>query len=524
MVPDFFGDASYCQYLLQFIVYSVWPMAKLSWGDLIALLAALFFLSTLTVFVLLRPAKRQWMTHRQQPARTMLLPCAVFVVLVVVGVSWEHVDIEHSGNSPYKAYVHVADGALDIRLNWTSEASGRAIINPSLLITKNGTLVRAAREHALVHSTVDNARWNPRDTIAYKDPATGETRQVQAGKDLTVTEEVQVWESALVVAESPIDAASRSLTQFAKELDGGGRSRSLQEINVTSNLRTKAAWGGASAPLCQRKPFYNPENNTLSRTDVRGAEDPKLFLNPDGSGYGAWSLAFSSLPPEEHRPGCQEQAEAVKQMYVSVTASRQSASEPAAAVRVDCGFTARDEKNWIAFWRGNQLHFVYSLYPHRVLLVRPADGACLSKWSTSSFGPMQLLAQSAAGLRLHGSATAVRYGTGYLALIHVLDASRRYSTMAYTFQGHPPFAATAISKPLPLTASNQAFASGLLLVPRTDRPQHDTTAEKAIVEMEAPNLVVVTYGVADAEPRALVMSHDFFATLFDVHVCHEKRG
>ena len=71
MVPDFFGDASYCQYLLQFIVYSVWPMAKLSWGDLIALLAALFFLSTLTVFVLLRPAKRQWMRHQQKPARTM---------------------------------------------------------------------------------------------------------------------------------------------------------------------------------------------------------------------------------------------------------------------------------------------------------------------------------------------------------------------------------------------------------------------------------------------------------------------
>lgn len=101
-----------------------------------------------------------------------------------------------------------------------------------------------------------------------------------------------------------------------------------------------------------------------------------------------------------------------------------------------------------------------------------------------------------------------RYGSGYLALLHVLDSSRRYATLAYTFQGQPPFAPTSISKPLPLTAQAQAFASGLLL--------HPAAAEQEAGSLAAPERVVVAYGVADEESRALVMSHAFFAALFDV--------
>jgi hypothetical protein len=51
------------------------------------------------------------------------------------------------------------------------------------------------------------------------------------------------------------------------------------------------------------------------------------------------------------------------------TARQCALPAPAAPVRIDCGFTRRDEKNWIAFWRGDQLHFVYSLYPHTVVLL-----------------------------------------------------------------------------------------------------------------------------------------------------------
>ena len=109
-----------------------------------------------------------------------------------------------------------------------------------------------------------------------------------------------------------------------------------------------------------------------------------------------------------------------------------------------------------------------------------------------------------------------RYGSGYLALLHVLDSSRRYSTLAYTFQGQPPFAVTAISKPLPLTAPTQAFASGLLL--------HPAAVAEDAGSLAAPERVVVAYGVADEESRALVMSHAFFAALFDVDLCNQKKA
>jgi hypothetical protein len=401
-------------YLLQWIVYDIWPLAKLSGSDLMALFSALFSLAMLTAIAILRPAKNLWMRQRRQPTTTLLLPAATLLILVVVGVVWENLPRKphEPVTEPRKAFVHIAEDAVDVRLNWTSSdahsGEGGAIINPSLLVTRDGNLVRAAREHARVHTTVPDTRWRPSVAMTVTDPQTGQMRQLQEGEELSLTEEILEWRSGIVLSEAPLGAAAAGVLEFAKELDGD--LAPLRLANLTSNLRTRAPWGGESAPLCQQKSIYNAGNNTLSTTKVLGAEDPKLFRNPVGlkQAYGEWALAFSSLPPAEHRPGCQDKGEAVKQMYVSVSASKQSASAPAPPVRVDCGFTRRDEKNWIAFWRGDQLHFVYSLYPHRVVVVRPSDGACAEKWSTSTFAPMKLLAQSASGLRLHGSATAER--------------------------------------------------------------------------------------------------------------------
>ena len=86
-----------------------------------------------------------------------------------------------------------------------------------------------------------------------------------------------------------------------------------------------------------------------------GPEDPKLLLNPQGSLHGEWALAFSSLPPAAHRPDCQNKGEAVKQMYFAASASTSTSASAAPAVRLDCGFTRRHEKNWIAFYRGDQV-------------------------------------------------------------------------------------------------------------------------------------------------------------------------
>ena len=482
LAPGIIGDTSYCQYLLQWIVYDVWPLQHLSAGDLIGFLASLLMLSMLLAKGILEPAKDWWLCQNRQSKHSihlpLVLPTLTTSILVVTALAW---GFERGSRLP-PDYVRVDAEAVDLKLNWTSSLEGHAIINPSLLLTPGGTLVRAGRAHRITRRVAES-QW------------------LHEGKTLTVAEEVMEWSSALLASQGPSprylswegwNAAAWPLAEAS----------TLTEVNVTSNLRTSAPWG---PELCDPLPFYNVENNTLSRTRVSGPEDPKLVLNPPDSPHGEWSLAFSSLPPKEHRPNCQDKGESVKQMYYSAGASRATSQmAPAPGVRVACGFTRRDEKNWIAFYRGNQLHFVYSIYPHTVVLARPSDGACVEKWSTSSFGPVRLLASE---VRLHGSATAVPYGNGFLALMHVLDSSRRYSTLAYTFEGHPPFAITSVSRPLPVRASAKAFASGLQVIPAS------VSAPSAAADEQGK--VIVTYGVADQQSRALIMSGRFFAALFN---------
>ena len=237
---------------------------------------------------------------------------------------------------------------------------------------------------------------------------------------------------------------------------------------------------------------------------------------PDGSHHGQWALAFSSHSPEGISvvDDCMESPYGVTQMFIAADGdatvpvsaggsggSGSSSGGGAAAVgsRMQCGFTRRHEKNWIGFQHAGQLHFVYSIYPHSVVLVRAADGSCVQRWSTSSYAPLSALAATGE-VFLHGSASAIPYGDDtYLALFHSREAgsSGAYTTFAYTFASSPPFAVTAVSRPLPLLGGGKAFASGLALLPNVDK-------------------LLITYGYADMESRALVMSHSGFnATMWD---------
>ena len=69
-------------------------------------------------------------------------------------------------------------------------------------------------------------------------------------------------------------------------------------------------------------------------------------------------------------------------------------------------------------------------------------------------------------------------------------------TYAYTMQAAAPYRVIAVSRPLPLAGANVAFASSLAVPPGGDK-------------------VVIGYGVADAESRALVMSKAHLRSLFD---------
>ena len=213
---------------------------------------------------------------------------------------------------------------------------------------------------------------------------------------------------------------------------------------VTSRL-TLQPW----KDLCRTAPYWIPENKTLVYSIVNGPEDPKLFLVPwkdDRLQHQSWAILFSSLPPVDTIEGGAAQCDSTKkasvQMYVTLgvpellKASTSTPPRPApAGVRLECAKKQVDEKNWIPFTVGSSTHFVYSLSPHVVLTGRPVDGACVKSYSTSSFSPLNVLAEKIGAHKIHGSGTAERFGPDrFLGLMHTkLSAGNGYVSMFYLF-------------------------------------------------------------------------------------------
>ena len=230
--------------------------------------------------------------------------------------------------------------------------------------------------------------------------------------------------------------------------------------------------------------------------------------------HGRYGIAFSSYPPQATIPHaeCHHGPRAVYQMYLAAEGEAAAAGELAPAARVSgpgCGWTRLDEKNWVGFTRRGQLHFVYSVHPHTVVVARAADGACATRYSTSSYAPVAALAAQARAsspppqreepttcrphsrarlirrrtlrpfsrtlvvphtpqadaLKLHGSATALPWRDDhYLALFHTVSvgagASGAYTSFAYTFSAEPPFAITGVSRALPLVRMLPSYHPG----------------------------------------------------------------
>ena len=157
--------------------------------------------------------------------------------------------------------------------------------------------------------------------------------------------------------------------------------------------------------LVQPAVVFVAENNTLLRKVVTGAEDPKVlaFRPPGATQAEEYPLvAFNSLPPSNLAPG--SAASGVgghSQMFLY----RPLDKGVNHAVRLKCGQSAGDEKNWIAFRHQTAgLLFVYSVYPHVVVQARDEDGSCIRRWSTNH-APL-LLASIEAKAEIHGSGTA----------------------------------------------------------------------------------------------------------------------
>jgi len=467
-------------------------------GSLILFMIFLLALSWLSAPLVTEPARSWWLAQKAPPyskaAKLWSIPVALIGIMLSMSLPYRHFRVSADANIVTPPVVYIAPGAaVDVRLNWTAPAfeptgdDPRVLINPSLLVQELGDstrsmpmLVRAARAHSIVEHT---------EMAMYTD--------ADLGVDEMVRQITTEWRSDIVISTELLapssDLAGWNISEWG--LDG----QAPMEVASLQSRLNSTEWG----PLCEPVPTYLPANNTLLAKRISGAEDPKLFEVRPGSARGEWGIAYSSLPPADTRPGCHRTTQSVYQMYAASSAALGGhatlggdATPKSVGMRLDCGNFDRPEKNWIAFTHDDQLHFVYSIFPHVVVQARATDGACVQRYTSSSYQPLAQLVETG-DYRLHGSATAVLYKGAYLALMHTLDTRGKYVTMAYKFEAKPPFKVTAVSRPLPLAGGNSTnFASGLLVLPAVGK-------------------VIVSYGSNDAESRALVMSTDFLDELFD---------
>ena len=480
------GDTSYCQYVLQFVAYELWPTRRLGSGTLLAFFFFLLCLSYLCAAFVVPLGARQWKALGVKRSAALALGLAVmFAAVSGADKALRSSDAVNATLTLLGSYVAIAPGAaVDVRLNWTTELENRALINPSSLwfVGADGgaLVVHSARAHGLDESE---------GTVT----CSAAMRCEGAEDGAVVSSFLSAWRSDVVLGDVRPATSLSGWDVAAWELDSGSP---LHRAAIASSLDAAAnhpsdGWG----PLCEPRPTFVPENRTLLRKTVSGGEDPKLVALANGSIHGPFALTFSSLPPTETRPGCHQTGRSVSQMFIAADGLRISAGGAAVASRLDCGWTRIAEKNWIAFTHEGQLHYVYSVVPHVVVIARAADGACQRRYSTSASAPLSALAQ-AEGVRVHGSATALPYTNGtYLALFHSL-LEGKYVTFAYKFAAAPPFPVVAVSRALPLPRSARSFPSGLALPPGSDK-------------------VVVSYGHDNSESRALVMSLHHLESLFD---------
>ena len=547
--PPAWGNLSYGQYILQFIALALWPRDRMEeWWELLCFFAFLLSCAYISSHCLITPLSNAW--HKRKPAEVLLVALAVGAVAGTGcaindsyrDASWSsNLEVDGCGQVVYRprlppAYVRVADEAIDVRLNWTVRegeyAEPRQLINPSLLWSAQGRLLRAARAHARTCNVNYGATYKGENAteflttwhsdVAFDGPAVRSDSTIIAS-DVTQSQE-EAW-AGWDVAAWGLDADDAPL-------------RNVQLHHGDVN----AGWGN----LCEKAPRWQASERRLWRTVVTGPEDPKLARFPstfasvprpsgdlDGWSDGGWDdtdvndgrrlsdgqqeetirLVFNSMPVVPEAPG-QCVPTPRYQMFHSASALREEEKTSdgsdgggygysAEAVPLMCGSTALHEKNWVSFADGDRLRYVYQVSAH-IVITQDAWGQCLdgqAYYDSSRNAATEALEElrSVEGMRLHGSASAIEWGNDgstRLALFHTKNANDSYVTLAYLMEAAAPYRVLNVSRPLPLAGGNASFASSLAYAPGGTK-------------------VVVAYGLADAEARALVMSREYLASLFD---------
>jgi len=496
LAPAWVGDLSYCQYVLQFPLYSVFPVEQITNPSFFMFLLGG---SVLCLKLLHEPCTNGWRYILKADTRfgsLFLLVLPASLLAFILGIS----KVAYTSNYPViegmliwnatnytlsSPYVRLAPEAVDMQLNWTisSDIDVRTTssqMNPSILFREDGEgnteIIRSVRLNAVGMRVTEGKRHN--------------------GK--RVTEILEVFDSSILL-QSEMFEGNLSVgfddEDHVKKwgLDGVNSLVSL-DMTLLSHLGKNTKW----SDLCEPEPMYNKEEKMLKRKQVLGPEDPKLFELPKRPGFTSdWGLSFSSYPPAsllsyDSSSNCKWESQAVMQMHLASRGQALASGEKAPGVKLNCGHDDRPEKNWISFTYKEHLYYIYSIEPHVVVHVRISDGACVESYETSFSNLIELANQ---GVNIRGSATALRYSEDeYLALLHTYDSAMGYRTLAYTFEAEPPFRVRRVSKPLSLQGGGLAFASSLSL---------------------QGGKVLVGYGENDQAARVLVMSEEYFETMFD---------
>mmetsp|Transcript_27935 Transcript_27935/g.41247 ORF Transcript_27935/g.41247 Transcript_27935/m.41247 type:complete len:1849 (+) Transcript_27935:56-5602(+) len=486
--PSWIGDMSYCQYVLQFAMYNLFPITNI---DDPSFFLYLWGASLLCYKLIQYPAAQMWrsclldkkneqgLSKKYRVAIMIFVPSTILtLILIIVKAAYDPTEpiARASEFTPLPQFVRIDNEAVDMELNWPMAINDDSFhpINPSMLFRDDGNgveWIRTVRAHYIERESLNGVF-----------------------EGIEVTEEITRFHSSILLKRESF-SGDLGLGFDESSISGWGLNEVLPLEPIKDNIISHKGKDKSWVDLCEPSAMYNEVNKTLSRKLVTGPEDPKLFEVPADSNSGSlsWSLTFSSFPPasllneQSSIDACKWQPEAVMQMYLSADGPALASEKKAQGVRLDCGNSQGMEKNWIAFYHDGNLYYVYSIEPHVVVNVRPSDGACVEQYSTSSKDLRRI------SLELRGSATAIRYSdTEYLALMHINDPTQGYSTMAYTFKAEPPFTVQRISKALPL--HYRAFASSLTVY-----------KEK----------VLIGYGENDKKSRVLVMSRDYLESLFD---------
>merc|ERR1719330_317658 len=173
---NFLESYSYGIYVLQFIVYHVWPTKEVGAAYFLALACS----AVLVVHLVQKPVEAVLL--KLGPRRVWLLPVIVSVLLLFTSALPD----PYSDRS-LPPYLDLGSGAVDLRLPVQAEGSrGDVVINPSLLFRDGGLeVVIAARRHR---------RTSERSAGVYK------------GKDVIVLEET--WHSEVVLGTVDVEDAA----------------------------------------------------------------------------------------------------------------------------------------------------------------------------------------------------------------------------------------------------------------------------------------------------------------------------